>query len=114
MKHADLVRHRLADATGIFGKITHRTDIPMRTDVYQMKHYSNFKNELFGRQEGKCAGCGVLFPFRNMTVDHIVPKSKGGQDNEENLQLLCGACNSMKGNRDMAYLLAKLHRIEGV
>ena len=111
-KAADLVRHRLADATGIFGKITHRTDIPVRTDVYQMKHYSNFKNELYGRQEGKCAGCGVLFPFRNMTVDHIIPKSKGGQDNEENLQLLCGACNSMKGNRDMAYLLAKLQRME--
>ena len=111
-KAADLVRHRLADATGIFGKITHRTDIPVRTDVYQMKHYSNFKNKLYGRQEGKCAGCGVLFPFRNMTVDHIIPKSKGGQDNEENLQLLCGACNSMKGNRDMAYLLAKLQRME--
>ena len=111
-KAADLVRHRLADATGIFGKITHRTDIPVRTDVYQMKHYSNFKNELYGQQEGKCAGCKVLFPFRNMTVDHIIRKSKGGQDNEENLQLLCGACNSMKGNRDMAYLLAKLQRME--
>ena len=110
-KAADLVRHRLADATGIFGKITHRTDIPVRTDVYQMKHYSNFKNELYGRQEGKCGGCRVLFPFRNMTVDHIIPKSKGGQDNEDNLQLLCGACNSMKGNRDMAYLLAKLQKI---
>ena len=111
-KAAELVQHRLDDATGIFGKITHRTDIPVRTDVYQMKHYSNFKNELYGQQEGKCAGCKVLFPFRNMTVDHIIPKSKGGQDNEENLQLLCGACNSMKGNRDMAYLLAKLQKME--
>jgi len=106
-----LLKRRMSDATGIFGKITHRTDIPVRTDVYQMKHYSNFKNELYGRQEGKCAGCGVLFPFRNMTVDHIIPKSKGGQDNEENLQLLCGACNSMKGDRDMAYLLAKLQEM---
>ena len=110
-KAADLVRHRLADATGMFGKITHRTDLPVRTDVYQMKHYSNFKNVLYGQQEGKCAGCKVLFPFRNLTVDHIIPKSRGGQDNEENLQLLCGACNSMKGNRPMEYLLAKLQKL---
>jgi site-specific DNA-methyltransferase (adenine-specific) len=112
-KAADLVRHRLADATGIFGKITHRIDIPVRTDVYQMKHYDNFRNELFGQQEGKCNGCKVLFPFRNMTVDHIIPQSKGGQNNPENLQLLCGACNSMKGNRPMEYLLAKLQKMGG-
>lgn len=109
---ANLVQRRLSGHTGLFGKITHRTDIPVRTDVYQMKHYSNFKNELYGRQEGKCNGCKVLFPFRNMTIDHIIPRSKGGQDNDENLQLLCGACNSMKGNRDMPYLLAKLQKME--
>ena len=63
---------------------------------------------MVGGEVGKCAGCGVLFPFRNMTVDHIIPRSKGGQDNEENLQLLCGACNSEKGDRPMEYLLAKL------
>ena len=107
-KAADLVRHRLTDAAGIFGKITHRTDNPVRTDVYQMRHYDNFKNELYGRQEGKCAGCGTLFEFRNLEVDHIIPRSRGGQDNEENLQLLCGFCNRTKGDRPMEYLLAKL------
>ncbi len=59
----------------------------MRTDVYQMKHYSNFKNELFGRQEGKCAGCGVCSLPQHYRRSHH-PESKGGQDNEENLQLL--------------------------
>ena len=39
-----------------------------------------------------------MFPFRNMTVDHVVPQSKGGTDHMTNLQLLCGACNSMKGS----------------
>ena len=113
-KAADLVRQRLTDAAGIFGKITHRIDIPVRTDIYQMRHYDNFKNELYGRQEGRCNGCKVLFPFRNMTVDHIVPRSGGGQDNEENLQLLCGACNSQKGDRPMAYLIAKLKEMNAI
>lgn len=33
------------------------------------------------------------------TVDHIVPKSKGGFDAQENLQLAHARCNKIKGNR---------------
>ena len=32
------------------------------------------------------------------TVDHVVPKARGGTDHIENLQLLCGAC-SVKGTK---------------
>ena len=46
--------------------------------------------------------------FRNLTVDHIVPQSKGGSDHLDNLQLLCGACNSKKGGRTMEALIADL------
>ena len=66
------------------------------------------KHTLFGLQEGKCNGCEVLFPFRNMTVDHIHPCSKGGTDDPDNLQLLCAACNSTKDDRTQAYLMRKL------
>ena len=54
------------------------------------------KHALFGMQEGKCNGCQVPFHFRNMTIDHIHPRSKGGTDDPGNLQLLYGACNSTK------------------
>ena len=43
-----------------------------------------------------------------MTVDHIVPKEHGGTDHKENLQLLCGACNSLKGTGTQSELKAKL------
>ena len=68
---------------------------------------------VYGQQEGLCNGCIILFPFRNMTIDHIIPRSKGGTDHVENLQLLCGACNSKKGENSMEHLLVVL-REEGI
>ena len=73
----------------------------------------SYKHTLFGLQEGKCNGCEMLFPFRNMTIDHIIPRSRGGSDAPDNLQLLCGACNSTKGNRTQEELIQAL-RDQGV
>lgn len=38
-------------------------------------------------------------------MDHIIAKSQGGTDHSSNLQLLCGACNSMKGVKTQEELL---------
>ena len=85
-----------------------RTDIPRRTDIDAPIPYRQNKHVLFGQQEGLCNGCGVMFPFRNFTVDHMVPQSRGGTDHLDNLQLLCGACNSLKGDRPQEHLIARL------
>ena len=66
------------------------------------------KAHLYSEQKGKCNGCGVKFPARNMTVDHIKPFSKGGSDKPSNLQLLCNSCNSAKGDGTQAQLKKKL------
>ena len=70
--------------------------------------YKTHRHTLYGRQEGICTGCQVMFPFRNMTVDHVVPQSKSGSDHLDNLQLLCAACNSMKGAQSQEVFIAKL------
>ena len=73
-----LVGQRLRDQHGLFGQVVARTDAPKRTDLGELPNYRTHRHTLYGRQEGICNGCLVLFPFRNLTVDHIVPQSKGG------------------------------------
>ena len=85
------------------------TDILQRTDLaINKRNKTETKITLYGEQKGKCKGCKTLFEYRNLVIDHIQPKSKGGGDNIENLQLLCGACNSQKGTGTMEELRAKL------
>ena len=110
----DIVKSRAREELGLDSlRITYRDDIPKRTDQGKLPPYKTHKQTLFGRQEGHCAGCKHTFPFRNFTIDHIVSQKKGGTDHIDNLQLLCGACNSKKGTKSQAELIAMLKR-EGI
>ena len=106
------VGNRMQKELGLFSTVvTHRTDIPTRTDLGKVPPYRTQKHTLFGKFEGICQGCRISFPFRNMTIDHIVPVSRGGTDHIDNLQLLCGACNSVKGNGTNEEFLVRLREM---
>lgn len=49
------------------------------------------------RDEETCQYCGKH--FRELTLDHVIPRSRGGQSTWENLVASCRACNGRKGNR---------------
>ena len=49
-----------------------------------------------------CAYCGKEITNENdLTLDHVIPVSKGGKDSSENLVIACKACNSEKANLDV-------------
>ena len=105
---------KAADLFNPFTDVVIQTEPPVRTDITEtviqthLPKAHTYKHEIYGQQEGRCVGCNYYFPFRNMTIDHIRPKSKGGTDHKENLQLLCNACNSTKGIRSQSDLIATL------
>ena len=109
-KAADLVKSRMKEELGLFFRGMHRSDIPERTDIGVVLRYNDERNRrfLYGQQVGHCAGCENHFELRNMEVDHIIARSKGGTDHISNLQLLCGACNRTKGTRSQEQLLVLL------
>lgn len=60
--------------------------------------------KLLKNQKGKCVHCGLLFREEDvMEVDHIIPKSKGGKNSYDNLQLLHRHCHDEKTAQDRSY-----------
>ncbi|MFI7585593.1 HNH endonuclease [Spongisporangium articulatum] len=47
------------------------------------------------RDDHRCAYCGL----HATTIDHVLPRSRGGRDTWENLVACCVRCNNVKGNR---------------
>jgi 5-methylcytosine-specific restriction endonuclease McrA len=77
--------------------------------VIRLKHYidvrgrqrrsSSKRNRILARDRYRCQYCGKKGGEFDLTVDHMVPASKGGATSPENLVASCRPCNQRKGNR---------------
>ena len=57
------------------------------------------RRNLFLRDEYNCVYCGKNFPVSELTVDHVLPKSRGGVNSWEQTVSACKPCNNRKDNR---------------
>src|SRR5690606_16206547 len=75
-----------------------KTPIPkgLRRQVYERDYY-------------ECRYCGAR---RGLTIDHVVPESRGGKTTLENLVTCCKSCNSRKSARTPEEACMELRRIE--
>lgn len=75
------------------------TTIPSRQEAKELALRKFIKRQLIQENGAVCSICGK--PFSNMkeiTIDHIVPLSKGGATTKDNCQLACLKCNQEKGD----------------
>ena len=57
------------------------------------------RKNIFERDGHRCQYCGKRFSKQDLTIDHVLPRSRGGRDTWENLVLACVKCNLKKSNR---------------
>lgn len=79
-----IVTQEMIDSGELFGEQQKRPFIPREV-----------VDAIYRRDGGRCVYCGST---ENLQIDHIIPFSKGGSSNIENLQLLCQKCNLEKSN----------------
>lgn len=118
-KARELVQKRLDDI-GI-DAYTKRHNIPIaypdsrprRTDLPRQRiDRKEWLPRLYEGQRGLCNGCRLETAAKLMDIDHILAKARGGGNESFNLQLLCRACNTLKGEGTMEELFEKLAKQE--
>jgi len=57
------------------------------------------RENVLHRDDHVCQYCGEHFESRDLNLDHVVPKDKGGMTTWENIVCSCIRCNSKKGNK---------------
>jgi 5-methylcytosine-specific restriction endonuclease McrA len=57
------------------------------------------RQNVLARDKWRCQYCGEKKPIKELTYDHVTPRSKGGKTEWANIVASCGSCNLKKGNR---------------
>jgi len=103
LEHSQRVNN--ADKAGIYyiSTPTYRVRVP---DVIQLVKYARVpprrvkfsRRNIFLRDNFTCQYCGRKPALAELTIDHVIPKSRGGRSTWDNVVLSCIKCNTRKGS----------------
>jgi 5-methylcytosine-specific restriction endonuclease McrA len=68
----------------------------VRVPLSKLSREKPTKAGIYHRDGHRCQYCGST---RSLTIDHVLPRSRGGDDTWENLVVCCSPCNVRKGDR---------------
>ena len=57
------------------------------------------RRNLYARDRNTCQYCGKRYPTSELSIDHVLPQSRGGENSWSNLVCACVRCNARKGNK---------------
>ena len=77
--------------------IRHMTDCPSCHNFLKRRG-SRRRRHLYLVYAGRCFYCGEPLTIKDSTIDHWIPKSRGGPNEMDNLRLSCLTCNRLKGS----------------
>jgi 5-methylcytosine-specific restriction endonuclease McrA len=92
------------DQAPVIRTVSTRVQVP---EIVRLRSYDRVpvreaafsKRNLYIRDQARCQYCGKEPGWSRLTVDHIVPRSRGGDTSWENCVVACKACNNTKGDR---------------
>ncbi len=76
-----------------------RVIVLMLFDRMPRKEVKFTRHNIFERDKNTCQYCGKVFDKRDLNLDHVVPRDRGGATTWENIVCSCIPCNTRKGNK---------------
>ncbi len=76
-----------------------RVILLMVFDRLPKKEVKFTRHNIFERDKNTCQFCGRIFERKDLNLDHVVPRDRGGPTNWENIVCSCIPCNTRKANR---------------
>ena len=80
-------------------KVRFVTGIILRNIKRINTHAQLSRKNIFLRDKGQCQYCSIQVTSKSATIDHIIPRSRGGRHVWENVVIACIPCNQKKGAR---------------